>query len=61
VPSSLVSTGTARQVKENCRRLIEICAPGGGYILAGGASVAETKAENLRAFTEAAKEYGVYK
>jgi uroporphyrinogen-III decarboxylase len=61
VPSSLVSTGTAVEVKEACRNLIETCAPGGGYILTGGASVSETNPENLRAFMEAAKEYGVYK
>jgi uroporphyrinogen-III decarboxylase len=61
VPSSVISTGTPQQVKESCRKLIEICAPGGGYMLTGGAAVSETSAENLRAFTEAAKEYGVYK
>jgi len=60
VPASLIITGTAKEVKDRCRRLIEICAPGGGYILAGGASATETKAENLRAFMEAAKEYGIY-
>ena len=53
-------TGTAEDVKEYCRRLIETCAPGGGYILAGGATATETNGENLRAFMEAAKEYGVY-
>jgi uroporphyrinogen-III decarboxylase len=60
VPASLMITGTAKDVKEYCRRLIETCAPGGGYILAGGATATETNAENLRAFMEAAKEYGVY-
>jgi uroporphyrinogen-III decarboxylase len=60
VPTSVVSTGTPQQVKDNCRRLIEVCAPGGGYILTGGASVAETTADNMRAFMEAAKEYGNY-
>jgi uroporphyrinogen-III decarboxylase len=61
VPSSIVMTGTSRQVKENCRKLIENCAPGGGYILAGGASIDKGIPENLRAFMEAAYEYGVYK
>jgi uroporphyrinogen-III decarboxylase len=60
VPSSVVLTGTAREVKENCRKLIEICAPGGGYILAGGASATEARPENLRAFMQAAREYGMY-
>ena len=60
VPTSLMCTGTAKDVKEYCRKLIEICAPGGGYILTGGASATETNAENLHAMMNAAKEYGVY-
>jgi hypothetical protein len=62
VPASLVITGTPGRVKEACRKLIETCAPGGGYILAGGCTATETKnPANFRAFMEAAKEYGVYK
>jgi uroporphyrinogen-III decarboxylase len=61
VPASVLITGTAKEVKECCRKLIETCAPGGGYILTGGAAATEAKAENLRAFMEAAKEYGVYR
>ncbi|MBN1850519.1 MAG: hypothetical protein JW932_18265 [Deltaproteobacteria bacterium] len=60
VPASLMCTGTAKEVKEYCRKLIESCAPGGGYILAGGASATETNADNLKAMMEAAQEYGVY-
>ena len=64
VPSSLMCTGTAEAVKEYCRNLIKLCAKDGGYILTGGASCAEAKAENLRAMMSAsieaaaAKEYG---
>jgi hypothetical protein len=61
VPTSLLSTGTAQEVREYCRNLIEVCAPGGGYILSAGASVDQAPPENLRAMMEAAKEYGVYK
>ena len=61
VPSSIVMTGTRQQVKENCRKLIETCAPGGGYILAGGARIDTGDIENLRAMREAAYEYGTYK
>jgi uroporphyrinogen-III decarboxylase len=61
VPTSVVKTGTAAEVKEHCRKLIETCAPGGGYILAGGASLDKGKFENLKAMMEAAYEYGVYK
>jgi uroporphyrinogen-III decarboxylase len=61
VPSSIIMTGTSAQVKESCRKLIETCAPGGGYILAGGASIDRGDIANLRAMMEAAYEYGVYK
>jgi len=61
VPSSIMITGTTRQVKEHCRKLIEDCGKGGGYILSGGASVDNGNAENLRAMLEAVEEYGYYK
>jgi uroporphyrinogen-III decarboxylase len=60
VPSSLVKTGTSRQIKENCRQLIETCAPGGGYMLAGGAHIDTGDIANLRVMMEAAYEYGTY-
>jgi hypothetical protein len=62
VPGSAVIFGTPQEVKDHCRRLIETCAPGGGYILAGGCTATETKnPDNFRAFMQAAREYGVYK
>jgi len=61
VPTSVVMKGTVQQVKDYCRKLIEDCAAGGGYILAGGASIDNGKIENLKAMMDAAKEYGVYK
>jgi len=61
VPSSLMVTGGPEQVKEYCRKLIETCAPGGGFILAGGAHVDKGNPENLRAMMAAAKEYGKYR
>ena len=61
VPGSLVITGTPKEVKEYCRRLIEVCAPGGGYTLNGGCAVNETaNPDNFKAFMEAAQEYGTY-
>jgi len=61
VPVTALCTGTPQEVKEHCRRLIEVCAPGGGYILTGGATMDRGDPDNLRAVMEAAKEYGVYK
>jgi hypothetical protein len=60
VPTSLLMTGKPQEVKEHCRKLIEVCGRGGGYILAGGANIDEGNPENLRAMMAAVKEYGVY-
>jgi uroporphyrinogen-III decarboxylase len=61
VPSSVLYTKSPAEVKEYCRKLIETCAPGGGYILTGAAGMNEGNPENLRAIMSAAREYGVYK
>ncbi len=62
VPASLMIAGTPKEVKAYCRKLIETCAPGGGYMLSGGCSATETKnPDNFRVYMEAAVEYGTYK
>jgi len=60
LPVTVLYTGTPQEVKEGCRKLIETCAKGGGYILTGGAYMDEGNPENLRAMMAAAKEYGTY-
>jgi hypothetical protein len=55
VPSSIVMTGTSTQVKENCRRLIETCAPGGGTRRRW--QYRQGDIANLRVMMEAAYEY----
>jgi uroporphyrinogen-III decarboxylase len=61
VPTSLLCTGKPQEVKEYCRKLIEICGKGGGYILAAGAMPDKGIPENIHAMSEAAFEYGIYK
>src|SRR4030043_2251020 len=58
-PTSLMLTGTPKSVKDYCRKLIETCGKGGGYILAGGGQGGKGRPGNVRAMLEAAKEYGV--
>lgn len=60
VPISVLCTATPQEVKEHCRKLIESCAKGGGYILAGSAGMEQGDPDNLRAMMAAAKEYGTY-
>jgi len=61
IPVTTLCTGTPQAVKEHCKKLIEACAKGGGYILTGGATMDRGNPDNLRAVMEAAKEYGMYK
>jgi hypothetical protein len=60
VLASQLYTLTPKEIKEYCRKLIEICAPGGGYILSLGSGIDKCDPANLHAIIEAAQEYGVY-
>ena len=60
VPSSLMVSGTPKEVKDYCCNLIEKCGKGGGYILAGGCSATESNPDNFRAMMQAVRECGVY-
>jgi hypothetical protein len=61
VASSLMVTGSPADVKACCRKLIEICGKDGGYVIAAGCIADNPKLENLQAFMEAVREYGVYR
>jgi uroporphyrinogen-III decarboxylase len=61
VTAAQLYTQSPEEIKEYCRRLIEVCGKGGGYILSLGSGVDKCDRANLQAIVEAAKEYGVYK
>jgi len=61
VPSSLLVTGEPAAVKDYCKKLIETCAPGGGYILAPGAHPENPRLDNLKAMVETVNKYGYYR
>jgi hypothetical protein len=61
VPTDLLAVGTPQQVKEYVKKLIDTCAPGGGYIMSNGVAADEIKPENLKMMIDFTKEYGVYK
>jgi uroporphyrinogen-III decarboxylase len=60
LPTSILCTGTPSRVEDYCQKLIETCAPGGGYILSGAASMDKGDPNNLRAMMTSAKKYGTY-
>jgi len=61
VPSAMLSLGTPKDVKEYCKKLIDIVGKDGGYIMGNGAFFDEAKAGNVKAMLDFTKEYGVYK
>jgi len=57
----LLPFGTPAQIREGVRKVINILASGGGYILAPSHNIEpETPPENIVAMYEAAKEFGTY-
>ena len=60
VPPSLLQIGSVQDVKDYCKKLIDVVGKNGGYILAPRSSTDEVKPENLKAMIEFTKEYGRY-
>jgi hypothetical protein len=61
MPLDLLCTGTPNQVESYCKDLIEVAAPGGGFIFSSGAGMQGSKPENVKAMIACVREYGVYK
>lgn len=61
VPNVLLGCGSPDQVRQYCKKIIDGVARDGGYIMDASAIVQnDAKVENIRAMTEATREYGVY-
>ncbi len=59
--TDLLTRGTPQQVEEQVKKLINFCAPGGGYILSSGHSINPSiPFENYDAMIKAAQKYGQY-
>jgi hypothetical protein len=57
-PAVLLDFGTKQQVIDEVKRLIDTCAPGGGYIFETGSGYDEVKQENVEAMYDTALQYG---
>jgi uroporphyrinogen-III decarboxylase len=61
VPAALLCTGSAQDVADYCKKLIDVVGEDGGFILDGGTGIPdETPPDNLRAMAEVIREHGVY-
>jgi hypothetical protein len=61
MPASILQTGSVQDVKERCRRLIDIAGKNGGYILASSSALDNAKVENVKAMLTYTREKGVYR
>lgn len=61
VPNDLLAFGTPQDVKDHCKKVIQEVGRDGGFIMDAAAIMQdEPKVENVRAMTEATREFGVY-
>jgi uroporphyrinogen-III decarboxylase len=60
VPGSLLTAGSVQDVRDYCKRLIDVVGKGGGLVVCPRVVPDEAKAENLHAMIDFTKEYGVY-
>ena len=61
VPSSILQMGTPEEVKEYCRKLIDVVGKNGGLIVSPGSSIDLAKPENIKVMIDFTKEYGIYR
>ena len=59
-PAALLDWGTPEKVRDEAKRILDICAPGGGFIFETSCGLGNCKRENVEAMFETVKEYGAY-
>lgn len=57
VPPAILMHGSPQEVKDYCKRLIDTCAAGGGFILSPASTLDEARPENIKAMIEICREY----
>jgi uroporphyrinogen-III decarboxylase len=60
VPLSILLAGTPSDVRDYCKKLIDVVGKGGGFIMDASTNLDDAKPENLKAMIEFTKEYGRY-
>jgi uroporphyrinogen-III decarboxylase len=60
-PAAVMDHGTPADVRSSARKLIDVCAKDGGFIMGSSVSLLSAKYENIKALVEFTREYGVYR
>lgn len=58
VPASILTVGTPEDVRSYCKKLIDVCAVDGGFIMDASSPLADAKPENVQAMYDFTREYG---
>ena len=58
--ATMLEFSTKEQVIDECKRILDICAPGGGFIFETSCGLGNCKRENVEAMFETVREYGKY-
>jgi uroporphyrinogen-III decarboxylase len=58
---SVLTVGNPEEVKAYCKKLIDVCGEGGGFIMDAAAPLSDARPENVQAMFDFTKEYGVYR
>jgi uroporphyrinogen-III decarboxylase len=57
VPASILTVGTAADVRSYCKKLMDVCAPDGGFIMDASCPIGEAKPENIQVMYDFTREY----
>ena len=57
---SMLDWSTPQRVREEVKRLLDACAPGGGYVFETSCGIEYAKRENVEAMFETVREFGKY-
>ena len=60
VPLSLLQIGTVQEVKDYCKKLIDVVGKNGGFVMDAGGAMDEAKPELVKAMCDFTRKYGVY-
>ncbi len=60
VPASLFKAGTTQEMETYVKKLMDTCAPGGGFYISPGAVLDVAEVENMHTYLRVSKEYGGY-
>lgn len=60
LPGALLAYGTPEEIVEETKRMLDICAPGGGFVMDCSMSMDHYREENMDAWARTTWEYGAY-